>query len=97
MLLYRRDHKKFQVNFSAFNSTYEVDTPLCSAKNLEEYLKRVVRHPEARVILEVRDCLVFYVYILKNTVANVERSDLSRLSYIDTNSLLNRNLTQAVQ
>jgi len=80
MLLYRRDHKKFQVNFSAFNSTYEVDTPLCCAKDLEEYLKRLARHPEAQI-----------------GVAHIERSDLSQLSYIDTNSLLNRNITQEAQ
>jgi len=35
MLIYRRDQSKFQVNFSAFHSTYEVDTPLCSAKYLD--------------------------------------------------------------
>jgi len=35
MLIYRRDQNKFQVNFSAFHSTYEVATPLCSAHTLE--------------------------------------------------------------
>jgi len=35
MVLYRKDHNKFQVNFSAFNSTYEVETPTCSARDLE--------------------------------------------------------------
>jgi len=35
MLIYRRDQNKFQVNFSAFHSTYEVATPLCSARTLE--------------------------------------------------------------
>lgn len=39
MMLYRRDINKYQVNFSAFHSTYEVDTPLCSAHDLEEYYK----------------------------------------------------------
>ena len=29
----------FQVNFAALNSTYEVDTPCCSAKQLDEYYK----------------------------------------------------------
>ena len=85
MLLYRRDHKQFQVNFSAFNSTHEVDTPLCSAKNLEEYLKRLTRHLEAQVILEVKDCFIFDSYFPKNGAAHMERSDLSQLSYIDTN------------
>lgn len=39
MMLYRRDHNKYQVNFSAFNSTYEVDTPICSSYELEHYYK----------------------------------------------------------
>ena len=29
----------FQVNFAALNSTYEVDTPCCSAKQLDVYYK----------------------------------------------------------
>lgn len=80
MLLYRRDHNKFQVNFSAFHSTYEVDTPLCSARNLEEYLKRSLRNPD----------------MFRNELLSLEGSDLSRLSYIDTNSLLNRNINQEI-
>ena len=36
MLLYRKDNNKFLINFSAFNSTYEVDTPLWSAKMLDD-------------------------------------------------------------
>jgi len=42
MMLYRRDHNKYQVNFSAFNSTYEVDTPIISAYELEHYYKRTL-------------------------------------------------------
>ncbi len=40
MMIYRRDHNKYQVNFSAFNSTYEVDTPLCSSYDLGEHYKK---------------------------------------------------------
>ena len=40
MMIYRRDHNKYQVNFSAFNSTYEVDTPLCSSFALQEHYKK---------------------------------------------------------
>ena len=29
----------FQINFSAFHSTYEVDTPLCSSYELDQYYK----------------------------------------------------------
>ena len=58
MVLYRRDHNKFQVNFSAFHSTYEVDTPLCSAKHLDEYLKRSRWNPETfRVNIKNDECL----------------------------------------
>jgi hypothetical protein len=39
MMLYRRDHNKYQVNFSAFHSTYEVDTPICSSYELDHYYK----------------------------------------------------------
>jgi len=40
MTLYRKDHNKFQVNFSAFHSTYEVETPLCSSHELDNYTSR---------------------------------------------------------
>ena len=40
MLLYRKDHNKFQVNFSAFHSTYEVETPLCSARDMDKFYKQ---------------------------------------------------------
>ena len=31
---------QLQVNFSAFHSTFEVDTPLCSAKELDGYYQK---------------------------------------------------------
>lgn len=37
MMLFRKDHNKFQVNFSAFHTTYEVDTPLCSSSELDQH------------------------------------------------------------
>jgi len=37
MLLYRKDHNKFQVNFAAFHSTFQVETPQCSARELGEW------------------------------------------------------------
>merc|ERR1719167_620298 len=39
MLLYRKDQNKFQVNFSAFHSTYEVDTPPCSGRDLDRWYR----------------------------------------------------------
>merc|ERR1712113_786393 len=35
MQLYRKDNNKFEINFSAFHSTYEVDTPLKSSRDIE--------------------------------------------------------------
>ena len=32
------------MNFSAFHSTYEVDTPLCSARDLEQYYQVAISH-----------------------------------------------------
>lgn len=37
MTIYRKDRREFEVNFSAFHSTFPVDTPICSAKDLDEY------------------------------------------------------------
>ena len=37
MTLYRRDRREFEVNFSAFHSTFPVETPTCSAQDLERY------------------------------------------------------------
>merc|ERR1712037_515920 len=38
-LLYRKDQNKYQVNFSAFHSMYDVETPLCSARELDRFLQ----------------------------------------------------------
>merc|ERR1719348_1102625 len=40
MQLYRKDNNKFEINFSAFHSTYEVDTPLHSARHLDHLKSR---------------------------------------------------------
>ena len=37
----------FQVNFSAFNSTYEVDTPLCSSKDLQKHYRDLKKYQRA--------------------------------------------------
>ena len=36
-----------QVNFAALNSTYEVDTPCCSAKELDQYYKALSAYRKA--------------------------------------------------
>ena len=51
MMLYRRDQGRFQVNFSAFHSTFEVATPTISAKQLEKIMKPYVP-PESRRLFE---------------------------------------------
>ena len=37
----------FQVNFAALNSTYEVDTPLCSSKQLAAFYKSRAKYEKA--------------------------------------------------
>ena len=44
MQLYRKDNNKFEINFSAFHSTYEVDTPRYSARHLDSLLTREREH-----------------------------------------------------
>ena len=39
MMLFRRDQNRYQVNFSAFHSTFEVSTPTISAKQLETIMR----------------------------------------------------------
>jgi hypothetical protein len=46
LLLHRKDNNKFQVNFSAFHSTYEVETPTCSARDLETHYQQQQQQKE---------------------------------------------------
>jgi len=39
IISFDQERNKYQVNFAALNSTYEVDTPCCSAKELDDYYK----------------------------------------------------------
>lgn len=36
IVTFRKETGEYEVNYNAFNNTYEVDTPLCSAKQLDE-------------------------------------------------------------
>ncbi|XP_055319991.1 G protein-activated inward rectifier potassium channel 3 isoform X4 [Sitodiplosis mosellana] len=36
VVTFRKDTAEYEVNYQIFNNTYEVDTPLCSAKQLDE-------------------------------------------------------------
>eukprot|EP00095_Tigriopus_kingsejongensis_P006162 maker-scaffold40_size501252-snap-gene-2.14 protein:Tk06162 transcript:maker-scaffold40_size501252-snap-gene-2.14-mRNA-1 annotation:"hypothetical protein DAPPUDRAFT_311738" len=47
MMIYRKDHNRYQVNFSAFNSTYEVDTALCSARDLDNYKNNLLSRSQS--------------------------------------------------
>jgi len=40
MQLYRSDNNKFEINFSAFHSTYEVDTLNYSARHLDQMKRK---------------------------------------------------------
>lgn len=41
LVSYRRESGEYRVDYGRFNNTYEVDTPLCSAKDYYEYQKFV--------------------------------------------------------
>ena len=47
MQLYRKDNNKFEINFSAFHSTYEVLTPRHSARHLEHLTRLAGRNQVA--------------------------------------------------
>ena len=47
MMLFRRDQNRYQVNFSAFHSTFEHPTPTISAKQLERIMEPYIP-PESR-------------------------------------------------
>ena len=48
MQIYRKDRNKFEINFSAFHSTYEVDSSPHSAKELD-----IMKKPKERNIEKV--------------------------------------------
>ena len=50
MVLYRRDHNNFHINFSAFHGTYEVDTPTCNARMLDELYSKLVPNPSFNIV-----------------------------------------------
>ena len=39
LVSFRKDSGQYAVDYSLFNNTYEVDTPLCSSKDLDEFKK----------------------------------------------------------
>ena len=41
LVSYRRESGEYRVDYGRFNNTYEVDTPLCSAKDYYEHQKFV--------------------------------------------------------
>ena len=58
MQLYRKDNNKFEINFSAFHSTYEVDTPLHSARQMdEEERQKEVEVKQVRALLEENEII----------------------------------------
>lgn len=38
LVSFKKETGEHEVDYSQFNSTYEVDTPLCSAQNLDQLL-----------------------------------------------------------
>jgi len=52
MQLYRKDNNRFEINFSAFHSTYEVDTPRYSARHLQHLHTREREHAIIKKAME---------------------------------------------
>ena len=63
-LLYRKDHNKFQVNFSAFHSTYEVDTPVCSARTLNRFQATKIKRQMSTVSYKSSDFVLLITFLL---------------------------------
>merc|ERR1740137_339358 len=77
LVIYRRDQNKFQVNYSAFHSTYEVNTPLCSAKDLD--MLRNGKHLSQKVPM------------IHTSPSRTMLSDVSRNNFVADSFLHNRN------
>ncbi|KAG1675710.1 G protein-activated inward rectifier potassium channel 4 [Nymphon striatum] len=58
MVSFKKDTGEYKINFGLFNSTYEVDTPLCSAAELDEYVKSGGRFPSVSLPPSRGPCLV---------------------------------------
>ena len=52
MQLYRKDNNRFEINFSAFHSTYEVETPRYSARHLQHLHTREREHAIIKKAME---------------------------------------------
>ena len=52
MQLYRKDNNRFEINFSAFHSTYEVDTPRYSARHMDHLQSREREHAIIKKAME---------------------------------------------
>jgi len=76
LVIYRRDQNKFQVNYSAFHSTYEVNTPLCSAKDLD--MLRNGKHLSQKVPM------------IHTSPSRTMLSDVSRNNFVADSFLHNR-------
>ena len=61
MLLYRKDHNKFQVNFAAFHSTFQVETPQCSARELGEWYSHRERTYKLHMVGQDH-CIMFIIH-----------------------------------
>ncbi|XP_049854871.1 G protein-activated inward rectifier potassium channel 3-like isoform X1 [Schistocerca gregaria] len=51
MVAYNKERQAYEVNYSLFNNTHTVDTPLCSAKDLADFyrLQEFARSPASRL------------------------------------------------
>ena len=80
MTVYRKDHREFEVNFSAFHSTFPVETPLCSAKDFHMFEDRKALVEKSSALQLVSRCInldkdllfaLFQMNNLTNSVSSV--------------------------
>lgn len=55
IITFRKDTGEYEVNYTLFNNTYEVDTPLCSAADLDR-IRAIHRIKTGKNLEESRLC-----------------------------------------
>merc|ERR1719348_507741 len=84
MLLYRKDHNKFQVNFSAFHSTYEVDTPICSARTLKDFHDTTTKRKISGIKRRPRSMINAVTQVMLDKKKKISRQPFTAEYFVET-------------
>ncbi|CAG2172516.1 unnamed protein product [Oppiella nova] len=91
LVSYRRESGEYRVDYGRFNNTYEVDTPLCSAKDYYEYQRFVSNHQN-----HVNRGLSFIDFVAKKSNSCEETRQPSNectVCSLNANTILGSNLS----